>query len=59
MKPAKLTMRIPGLKRSVGLGDVVKKATTKVGIRPCGGCNRRAAVLNGRIVFAPRKPKAR
>ena len=27
----------------VGLGDVVKRATASIGIKPCGGCADRAA----------------
>ncbi|HXB91215.1 MAG TPA: hypothetical protein VNU72_02955 [Puia sp.] len=30
----------------VGLGDIVKKVTTSMGIRPCKGCERRARQLN-------------
>ncbi len=29
-----------------GLGDVIKRAMSTVGIRPCGGCDRRAEALN-------------
>jgi hypothetical protein len=29
-----------------GLGDVLTRMTRSVGIRPCGGCERRAATLN-------------
>lgn len=28
------------------LGDMVKTATTKLGIKPCGGCEKRAELLN-------------
>jgi hypothetical protein len=35
----------------VGLGDVVTRATYSVGIRPCGGCGRRAAALNRWVAF--------
>jgi hypothetical protein len=44
--------RVPGFTadRSVGLGDVVKRTATFFGIRPCGGCQRRAAELNRRVV---------
>jgi hypothetical protein len=35
----------------VGLGDVITRATYAVGIRPCGGCGRRAAALNRWMVF--------
>jgi len=35
----------------IGLGDVVKRATTAVGIKPCGSCGRRAKAMNRRLVF--------
>jgi len=46
-----LSVPIPRLKRAIGLGDAVKKLTAAVGIRPCSGCRRRAAVLNQLLVF--------
>lgn len=49
-------MRLPGflVEEEIGLGDVIKHATSRVGIRPCGGCQRRADALNRRFVVAPR-----
>ena len=46
-------VRLPGFVKDeeIGLGDVIKRATYSVGIRPCGGCGRRAAALNRRLVF--------
>jgi len=46
-------VRLPGFVRDeeIGLGDVIKRVTYKIGIRPCGGCEKRAAALNRRIVF--------
>ena len=41
----------------VGLGDVIKRVTYAVGIKPCGGCERRAATLNHWLVFSRRRPK--
>lgn len=38
----------------IGLGDVVKRVTTAFGIKPCGGCERRAAALNRWVVFTRR-----
>jgi len=42
---------------AVGLGDVIKRATSIAGIRPCIGCEHRAAKLNRYVVFSagPRK----
>jgi len=46
-------VRLPGFVKDedVGLGEVVKRATYSVGIRPCGGCGQRAAALNRWMVF--------
>ena len=33
-------------RRKAGLGTVIKAATTAVGIKPCGGCQRRAVQLD-------------
>ena len=38
----------------IGLGDVVKRVTTAFGIKPCGGCERRAAALNRWVRFTRR-----
>ena len=45
-------VRLPGfiVDEPVGLGDVIKRATSAIGIKPCGGCARRAAELNRRVV---------
>jgi hypothetical protein len=49
--------RLPGFvsDQDVGLGDAIKRATSTVGIRPCGGCDRRAAALNRWLVFSGRR----
>ena len=39
----------------VGLGDVVKRMTYAVGIRPCRGCEQRAAALNSWVRFSGRR----
>jgi len=50
-------VRLPGFitEEEVGLGEVIKMATNIAGIRPCGGCSRRAAALDRRVVFVPRR----
>ncbi|HYG80227.1 MAG TPA: hypothetical protein VD861_07565 [Pyrinomonadaceae bacterium] len=50
-------VRLPGFvsDEDVGLGDVIKRATYAVGIKPCGGCERRAAALNRWMVFSGRR----
>jgi peroxiredoxin len=40
------------LKREIGLGDLIKRVTSGLGIKPCVGCERRAAVLNRWMVFS-------
>lgn len=47
-------VRLPGfiVDQEVGLGDVIKRVTSAVGISPCGECGRRAALLNGWVVFS-------
>jgi hypothetical protein len=46
-------VRLPGFvgDEDIGLGDVVTKSTSALGIRPCGGCAQRAAALNRWVVF--------
>ena len=45
-------IRLPGFIRDdeIGLGDLIKQVTTTVGLRPCGGCQKRAAALNRWII---------
>jgi hypothetical protein len=49
-------IRLPGFitEREVGLGDVIKRATSTFGIKPCGGCLRRADKLNSWLKFSGR-----
>jgi hypothetical protein len=46
-------VRLPGFlkEREVGLGDSIKQMTRAIGIRPCGGCEKRAATLNRWVTF--------
>jgi hypothetical protein len=46
-------VRLPGFITGdeTGLGDVIKRATSALGIRSCGGCQRRASALNRWVVF--------
>lgn len=50
-------VRLPGFvnEHDVGLGDLIKRATSAVGIRPCGACDRRAASLNQWLAFKGRQ----
>jgi hypothetical protein len=46
-------VRVPGFvsEDDVGLGDLIKSATSAIGIKPCSGCERRARALNRWISF--------
>jgi hypothetical protein len=46
--PQPYRVRLPGFisDEELGLGDLVKRVTYAVGLRPCNGCERRAAALN-------------
>lgn len=50
-------LRLPGFiaEEDIGLGDVVKRVTYAVGIKPCLGCEQRAAKLNRLVVFSGRR----
>lgn len=41
-------VRVPGflIDAELGLGDAIKRVTYRMGIAPCGGCERRATALN-------------
>jgi hypothetical protein len=45
--------RLPGflIEEEIGLGDLIKRATYAIGIKPCGGCQKRADALNRWMVF--------
>ena len=46
-------VRLPGflIEEEIGLGDALKQVTSAMGIKPCGGCEKRAATLNRWIHF--------
>lgn len=52
-------VRLPGFitDEEIGLGDAVKHATAYLGIKPCGGCESRAAALNRWLVFGQRRSR--
>jgi hypothetical protein len=49
-------VRLPGflVDEEIGLGDVVKHVTYALGIKACGGCDKRAAALNRWMTFSRR-----
>jgi len=57
VEPAPHRVRLPGFiaETEVGLGDMIKRATSLAGIRPCGPCLERAASLNRWMVFSGRR----
>ncbi len=52
-QPTSRKVRLPGFITGdeAGLGDVMKRVTYAMGIKPCAGCERRAAALNRWMVF--------
>ncbi|MDQ2776564.1 MAG: hypothetical protein M3Y57_16850 [Acidobacteriota bacterium] len=50
-------VRLPGFitEETIGLGDLIKRTTYLAGIKPCGGCERRAKALNRWLAFGPKK----
>jgi hypothetical protein len=52
-------VRLPGFITGdeVGLGDAIKRATSYIGIQPCGGCERRADALNRWLIFTTRRSR--
>lgn len=47
-------VRLPGFltAEETGLGDAIKRVTYALGIRPCSGCEKRAAALNRWMRFS-------
>ncbi|MGH9433150.1 MAG: hypothetical protein ACRD3T_16585 [Terriglobia bacterium] len=47
-------VRLPGflIEEEIGLGDAIKRVTYAMGIKPCGGCEKRAAALNRWMHFS-------
>ena len=52
-------VRLPGFitDEEIGLGDAIKRATSYIGIKPCGRCEQRAAALNRWLTFTNRRSK--
>jgi hypothetical protein len=47
-------VRLPGflVEEEIGLGDAIKRVTYVMGLKPCSGCEKRAAALNRWIRFS-------
>ena len=41
----------PKVERMAGAGDLIARATSAVGIKPCGGCKKRQQKLNKLVPF--------
>ncbi len=50
-----MEISVPFLKEPVGAGDVVKAATSAVGIKPCSPCEERRKLMNAGLQFVPRE----
>lgn len=50
-------VRLPGFVRDedIGLGDLAKRTIASLAIKPCAGCERRAAMLNRWLTFTGRR----
>lgn len=51
-------VRLPGflVDAEIGFGDLIKRTTYVMGLKPCSGCERRAAALNRWMTFSgPRR----
>jgi hypothetical protein len=54
-------IRLPGFikEEEIGLGDAIKRITYAMGIKPCVGCEKRAATLNRWTRFNDRIQEAK
>jgi hypothetical protein len=48
---SRLRLRVPGLKQSIGAGDVVRKVTEALGIEHCSDCDERQERMNRALRF--------
>jgi hypothetical protein len=49
--PRPLRIPVPGMRGTAGLGHVVKRLSSALGVRPCSGCEKRARALDRRVVL--------
>jgi len=45
---------LPGfiVEEEIGLGDLIGRVAYSIGVKPCGGCEQRAAALNRLLVLS-------
>ncbi len=48
-----MEIKVPFLKEAIGAGDVVKAATSVVGVKPCTPCEERRQRMNAGLRFVP------
>ncbi|MCX2729232.1 hypothetical protein OOZ19_03190 [Saccharopolyspora sp. NFXS83] len=58
-RPSRVALPAFLSEEDIGLGDAVKRVTYAAGVRPCRGCERRAAVLNRWVVLSGRSGRRR
>ena len=51
--PRPIRIPVPGMRQTVGLGQAIKRVTTSLGVRPCGGCQKRARTLDRFVSLVP------
>jgi len=56
-RPSAIRIPIASAGEQIGLGDVLKRATTAAHVKPCSGCQQRAQLLNRWVAFTPRRPR--
>lgn len=51
--PQPVRVRLPGflMEKPLGLGQLIKRTTYAIGIKPCRECEKRAATLDRWVVF--------
>jgi hypothetical protein len=56
-EPKPYRVHLPGFigDQDIGLGDVIKRATYAIGVKPCGSCQSRATALNRWMVFSGKR----
>ncbi len=50
-----MEIKVPFLKGEIGAGDVVKAATSAVGVKPCTPCEERRRKMNQALRLVPRE----
>ena len=43
--------------KTASAGDILKAMTKALGVKPCGGCNKRAEALNKVLTLVPKREK--